>query len=104
MDLDGVLNTYNSDYTEDFIPPARKGAKEFIEKLSKQYEIKLFTTRNKFLVSLWLLENELDDFISGITNVKEICWLFVDDRCIKFEGKYEKLFEDIENFKVWYKK
>ena len=103
MDLDGVLNTYNSNYCESYIPPIRKGAKEFIKKLSEKYEIKLFTTRNKFLASIWLLENDLNDFITDITNVKELCWLFIDDRCIRFDGKYENLLNEIENFKVWYK-
>lgn len=104
MDLDGVLNTYKSDYCERFIPPVKEGAKEFLRKLSEKYDIKLFTTRNKLLASIWILENDLGDFISGITNVKELCWLFVDDRCIRFDGTYENLFNEIENFKVWYKK
>ena len=43
IDLDGVLDNYEK-YTED-IPEIRKGAKDFIIKLSKDYELILFTTR-----------------------------------------------------------
>ena len=43
IDLDGVLDNYEK-YTED-IPSIKKGAKEFIVKLSKDYELILFTTR-----------------------------------------------------------
>ena len=104
LDLDGVINTYNRDYNPDYIPPLRTGARQFLEKLSQKYKIKLFTTRNKMLASMWLLENNLNEFISDVTNTKELCWLFVDDRCVCFNGNYNELFEDIESFKVWHGK
>ncbi len=104
LDLDGVINTYSSDYNPDYIPPLRDGARQFVEKLSKKYSVKLFTTRNKILASMWLLENNLNDFVTEVTNTKELCWLFVDDRCICFNGNYKELFDDIENFEPWYKK
>ncbi len=103
LDLDGVLNTYTSDYEPSYIPPARKDTVEFVKKLAQKYEIKLFTTRDKFLASIWLIENQLNDYIKDITNVKEVAWLFVDDRCIRFNGNYTDLLRDIEDFKVWYK-
>ena len=104
LDLDGVINTYSSNYSPDYIPPLREGARGFVEKLSKKYNIKLFTTRNKMLASIWLIENNLNEFISGVTNTKELCWLFVDDRCVCFNGNYNELFQDIENFEAWHKK
>ena len=48
IDLDGVLNTYTGEFNENYIPPIKEGAKEFVEELSKNFELKLFTTRNKF--------------------------------------------------------
>jgi hypothetical protein len=49
------------------------------------------------------MENHLDDYIKDITNVKEVAWLIVDDRCVRFNGDYDKLLSDIDNFRVWYK-
>ena len=40
IDLDGVLNTYSGGFDENYIPPIKEGAKEFIEKLSENFELK----------------------------------------------------------------
>lgn len=103
IDLDGVLNEYTGNFDKDFIPPIKSGAKEFLNSLSNDYEIKLFTTRNKLLAAKWLIENDVDKYISDITNVKDVCFLFIDDRCLKFEGDFEKMGNQIKDFKVWYK-
>ncbi len=103
LDLDGVLNEYQGDYNPLYIPSMRDGTVDFLKKLSKEYEIKLFTVRDKMLAWLWLIENNLQTYISEVTNVKESAWLIVDDRCICFDGEYNKLLDSINNFKVWYK-
>ena len=103
IDLDGVLNDYNGSYNDDFIPPIRAGAKEFLANLSKNYKVKLFTCRNKILATKWLIDNGLDEYITDITDKKELCWLYVDDRCIKFNGNFEELAGSITNFTPWYK-
>ena len=103
IDLDGVLNEYRGNFDKDFIPPVKTGAKEFLKELSNDYEIKIFTTRNKILTSKWLLDNHLDDYICDITNVKELCYLYVDDRCLRFDGDFEQIKNQIEKFQVWYK-
>ena len=89
IDLDGVLNNYVGNYDKDFIPPIKFGAKEFLRDLSKNYVIKIFTTRNSKHASKWIEENGLNEFVIGITNVKEPCWVYIDDRCITFDGKFE---------------
>lgn len=103
IDLDGVLNEYTGNFDKDFIPPIKKGAKEFIEKLSENYELKLFTTRNKILATKWLIANGIDNFFNDITNTKDLAWLYIDDRCINFDGKFENLINSINKFKPWYK-
>ena len=103
IDLDGVLNTYTGNFDPNFIPPIKDGAKEFLKNLSENYEIKLFTTRNKLLASKWLIENEIDIYFQDITNTKDVCYLYVDDRCITFDGNFTSLKNKIENFKVWHK-
>lgn len=104
LDLDGVLNTYNNNYNPDYIPPMRQGAASFVKKLAKKYNVKLFTTRSKNLASDWLTRNSLNEFIKDVTNEKGPAWLIIDDRCIRFKGKYEELMKEIDNFQVWYDK
>lgn len=103
LDLDGVLNSYKGDFEPFYIPSVKDEAVEFLKKLSSEYEVKLFTVRDKMLTAMWIIENNLQEYISGVTNVKEAAWLIVDDRCICFDGKYDKLLNDINSFKVWYK-
>ena len=104
IDLDGVLNTYNGKYDENYIPQIKSGALEFIKDLSKSYRIIIFTSRNLLLTSKWVIKNSLDEYIENITNIKEPAYLIIDDRCINFNGNYKKLKNDINNFKTWYNK
>ena len=103
IDLDGVLNQYTGNFEKDYIPPIKEGAKEFLKNLSNNFELKLFTTRNKILASKWLIENDIDNLFIDITNTKDLAWLYIDDRCLKFDGEYSFLEEQINNFKPWYK-
>lgn len=103
IDLDGVLNCYNGNFDKDFIPTVLNGANEFLQDVSKDFEIKIFTTRNKLLTAKWLIENHLDKFITDITDKKELSWLYIDDRCLQFKGDFKKLSNEIKNFKPWYK-
>jgi hypothetical protein len=103
IDLDGVLNTYNGTFNENIIPPIKRGALDFVKQLSTNYTVKIFTTRNKHLVTEWVNKNNLKGYISDITNVKEPCFLLIDDRCINFNGNYKELERQIDEFKVWYK-
>lgn len=103
IDLDGVLNQYTGGFDETFIPPIKVGAKEFLEKHSEDFEIKLFTTRNKILATKWLIENEIDKYFTDITNSKDLAWLYIDDRCLNFDGDFENLTNLIKTFKPWYK-
>ncbi len=102
IDLDGVLNTYTGKFDENFIPPIKKGALEFIKELSQQFKIKIFTTRNSLLASEWVIKNDLRQYVDDVTNVKVPSYLQIDDRCITFEGDYKKLTEQIKSFKVWH--
>ena len=104
IDLDGVLNIYDGKYDENYIPPIKDGAYNFIKELSEKYKIIIFTTRNSLITSKWIVENSLDKYIENVTNVKEPAHLIIDDRCINFKGNYKELKDKIENFEVWYKK
>lgn len=103
IDLDGVLNQYEGNFDKNIIPPIKEGALEFVKKAANDYELKLFTTRNRLLASKWLIANNLDEYFSDITNIKDPAWLIVDDRCVKFRGDYDNLYNEINDFRVWYK-
>ena len=103
IDLDGVLNEYDGKYDETFIPPIRKGAYELIQELSNDYKIVIFTSRNLLRVSKWVIENGLFNYVHNVTNIKEPAYLIIDDRCINFDGNFDTLKREIENFKTWYK-
>lgn len=103
IDLDGVLNQYKGNYKENYIPPVKNGAKEFLERLITDYDLKLFTTRNKQLAQKWLQEQGLANYFSEITNVKLPHYLIIDDRSITFDGNYETALHNILNYRVWWK-
>ena len=103
IDLDGVLNEYTGNFDPNFIPPVKEGAEQFLEDLSQDYTLKLFTTRNLLLASQWLSENRLDKYFTDITNIKVPCHLIADDRCVCFSGSYKDFKEKIKNYKVWFK-
>jgi len=103
IDLDGVLNQYEK-YDENFIPPVRNGAREFLEQLSNdETELYLFTSRNLLLTSKWLIENNLDKYFKDVTNVKIPAYLYIDDRCVCFNGNYKKTLNEIKSFKIYSK-
>ena len=102
IDLDGVLNTYDGKYEENYIPPIKDGAFNFLKELSKNFKIVIFTIRNSLVVSKWVVENKIDEYVENVTNVKESAYLIIDDRCINFNGDYEDLKNKIKNFNVWY--
>ncbi|MBR2068659.1 MAG: hypothetical protein IJ877_02740 [Candidatus Gastranaerophilales bacterium] len=101
IDLDGVLDNYSC-YTNT-IPEIKKGAKEFVKELSKNYELILFTTRPSKQTVEWLQDNKIDKYFKDVTNIKYPAHIYLDDRAIKFEGDYNKTLDEINNFKVYWK-
>jgi len=104
IDLDGVLNKYTK-YDENFIPPIREGAAEFLHRLCSlnKYELVLFTTRPEKLAAKWLEDNNISCYFKEITNIKKPASIYIDDRALKFNGDYNKTMEEIEQFSVYWK-
>jgi len=100
LDLDRVLNNNQGDYDEDFIPEPKEGAEEFMKKLSEKYNVKIFTSRNIIPTSIWLINNNLSQYITGITTIIEPAHLIIDDRCICFDENFDNILENIEHFQV----
>lgn len=104
IDLDGVLNEYGKEkFNEKYIPEIKLGAYEFLETLSQNAELYLFTSRNLMLATKWLMSNNLDKFFKDVTNIKLPSFLYIDDRTICFKGDYNKTLKEIEKFKVYWK-
>lgn len=104
IDLDGVLNEYEGGFEEQNLPKIKDGAKEFLEELSHFAELYLFTTRNLLLSVQWLTKNNIDKYFKDVTNIKIPSYLYIDDRCICFEGNYSNTLEEIKKFKAYWKK
>lgn len=99
IDLDGVLNTYTGNYIPDYIPPITEGAREFLEELNQEFELVLFSAREKDFVRQWSITNRIDKYFSDITNEKKCAYLIIDDRCICFKGDFKKALAEIRNFR-----
>lgn len=104
IDLDGVLNTYCGNYNENEIAPPKEGVHEFLAKLAENYKIEIFTVRNTKLTAKWLIDNDLDRYVSNITNVKNpFASAFIDDRAIRFNGDYDETLNEITGFKPYWR-
>ena len=104
IDLDGVLIEYGKEkYDENYIPEIKQGAVEFLEKLSDTAELYLFTSRNLMLSAKWLIQNNIDKYFKDVTNIKIPSYLYIDDRTICFKGNFEKTFDEIMEFKPYWK-
>lgn len=104
VDLDGVLDDYKGKYSEQEIPPIKKGAKEFLEKLSKVYDIEIFTVRNKIKTVEWLQKNKIQHLVKDVSNVKnQFANIIIDDRAIEFTGNFNSTLEKALDFKPYWK-
>ena len=104
IDLDGVLNEYGKEkFDENQIPEIKIGAKKFVEELSQEAELYLFTTRNLMLATKWLIKYDLDKYFKDVTNIKIPSYLYIDDRTICFKGDYNITLNEIKKFKAYWK-
>jgi hypothetical protein len=99
IDFDGVLNNYNGWLGEENLSTPKSGVEDFLKKLSENYEIYIFTARNSLYVINWLVKYNLKQDISTVTNIKSPAYAYIDDRAIKFDGDYSKIFTEQEDFK-----
>ena len=101
VDMDGVLAKYDGWKGVDHIGEPIDGAREFLRKLSKKYEVAIFTTRCNAVaqseytereliekVRDWLQKHEMhwDLIIPG----KPLCVGFVDDNAIRCRPQDEE--------------
>ena len=51
----------------------------------------------------WLIENNLNKYFKTVTSKKQPCYLYIDDRAVKFNGDYKQTLKEIDNFEVYWK-
>ena len=103
IDFDGVLNNY-SGYDEKELGTIRDGCKEFIEEISKDYTIIIFTSRNHTHVENWIRYYHLDKYIRNVTNTKPPAVAYIDDRGLRFNGNYTEILESLKDINPYWKK
>lgn len=102
VDFDGVLNNYKG-YDGVNLGTPRKGAKEFLRKLSQDYTVRIFSVRKYTDVIVWLNNNGMLDFVDDVTSFKVPAVAYIDDRAVNFDGDYDKTLEQVKDFKPYWK-
>ena len=69
-------------FDSDFLPP-KDGTKEFLEKLSKIYTVKIFYKKNLDNLLVWIVQNNLSPYIDDVTRKKEKCDFFISQKNMK---------------------
>lgn len=108
FDFDGVINSYRSGWIDDkTIPdPPVEGIREAISEIRNAgYKVVIVSTRcqsnegrdaiNKYL-------NQYNILVDDIMAEKPPAHIYIDDRAVCFDGKPEKLLNQISNFKPWW--
>ncbi len=104
IDFEGVISEYDGWKDEEVLGKPMKGAKEFIEKIiNSGLKYSIFTTRPIDKIESWIKENYFPK-PEIITYIKIKSPLYIDDRCIKFDGDFDKLIKDMKKFNVYWEK
>ena len=103
VDFDGVLNNYTGYDPHNLFTP-RSGVEDFLKTLNKQYEVIIYSTRNKSDIEKWLIKYHLDKYIQRVTNKKPPAVAYIDDRAVRFNGDYSDCLEDLDERAYWQKK
>lgn len=102
IDFDGVLSHYNGWKGVDVLGDPIKGAKEFILMIKNSgFTPIIFTTRKPELIKNWLKKFEFLDL--EVSNVKYPSIVYIDDRCVKFNGNFSNLIKDLKNYNVYWR-
>lgn len=102
VDFDGVLNRYTGWKGENILFEPQSGVKYFLKKLCEDYDVVIFTCRNTEKVKEWLKEHGLDRYVHGVTENKPKAVAYIDDRAINYDGNYNKVLKQLNNFKTWW--
>lgn len=104
VDFDGVLNTYKGWIGNDELYTPRTGVKEFLSKLSEEYRVIIYTSRDVESIENWLKKYNLDKYVSYVTNNKPPAKCYIDDRAVNFDGNYDKVINTVKDYLTYWEK
>jgi hypothetical protein len=103
VDLDGVLNTFDSWRSPEYFHPLRPGAREFLARLKLEgYRVVILTVRWYEWVEKWLVENGVREFVDEVTDRKPPAQVYLDDRAVCFRGDFDDAYRQIVGFKPFW--
>lgn len=102
LDFDGVFNTYKG-YDGDNLGTPRPGLKEFLEQLTQEYSITIFSVRRYSKIINWLTNYDLLNYVDNVTSYKVPAVAYIDDRAIQFKGDYQETLEQLKDFKPYWR-
>ena len=107
IDFDGVIHKNSKGYFDGTVyDEPIKGSKEALKKLSKKYDVVIFTAKAKpdrglingktgtELVWEWLKEYKMDKFVTKVTAEKPRAVAYIDDKGITFDN-WDNVLEEI---------
>lgn len=103
LDFDGVFNNYKG-FDGSNIGAPREGIHEFLEKLSEDYNIIILSVRRYPDIIRWLKEHDLKRYVHDVTCIKPPALVYLDDRCLRFDGDFDEAYKEIQNFKTYWEK
>jgi hypothetical protein len=114
LDFDGVIHSYTSPWTccEEINDPPVEGALDFIRNaIQSGFHVNIHTARANDPVAepsiiAWLLKHGLEHWFidqMSISAIKRSALVYIDDRGLRFEGKFPS-FDEIRALKQWNKK
>ena len=89
IDFDGVIHKYSQGFKglDNIYDGPMDGTYEALTKLKEEgYTLKILSSRPKEYIIKWLEENNLDKFITEVSNHKFPASLYIDDRGFNFKN------------------
>ena len=89
IDFDGVIHKYSQGFKglDNIYDGPMDGTHEALTKLKEEgYTLKILSSRPKEYIIKWLEENNLDKFITEVSNHKFPASLYIDDRGFNFKN------------------
>ncbi|MDD5331589.1 MAG: hypothetical protein PHE43_02080 [Candidatus Nanoarchaeia archaeon] len=103
IDFDGVISYYTGWEGTKVLGAPIKGAKEFVKSLIKKgFTPVIWSTRNKKQIKEWLKENNFPAI--EITNKKYPSVVYIDDRCVQFNGNFSDLTKSLKKYDIYWRK
>ena len=108
IDFDGVIHKNSKGFYDGTIyDKPINGAKNALKKLSRKYNVVIFTAKakpdrvlieNKTGVELvweWLQKNKMDTYVKEVTSEKPRAVAYIDDKGITFSDNWEQILDNL---------